>query len=43
VDDGVGHAHKYYRLAGRGRQVLDGMRASWREHVLAMQKLIGDP
>lgn len=42
VDDGVGHAHKYYRLTERGRGVLAGMLASWSEHARAVQKLIGD-
>jgi PadR family transcriptional regulator PadR len=42
VDDGVGHAHKYYRLTDAGRASCKAMLASWREFNDAFGKLIGE-
>jgi len=40
VDEGIGHAHKYYELTDRGRAVLKAMSAAWRDFSAAFQTLI---
>src|SRR5262245_55778232 len=42
VDDGVGHAHKYYQLTAHGRAACDAMVAAWRDYIRAFDRLIGD-
>jgi len=42
VDDGKGHAHKYYKLTPLGVQTLAAMRVAWVEYHSAFTKLIGD-
>ena len=42
VDDGVGHAHKYYRLTERGRAICKAMLVAWREWSGAFGKLTGE-
>ena len=42
VDEGVGHAHKYYTLTPHGAQILDGMLAEWRKYTAAMNRAIGE-
>ena len=42
VDDGVGHAHKYYELTARGRAACDAMTIAWRSYVGAFDRLLGD-
>lgn len=40
VDEGVGHAHKYYTLTSHGRAVLKAMLAGWREFNAAFDALV---
>ena len=40
VDEGVGHAHKYYTLTSHGRATLKAMLAAWREFNAAFESLI---
>jgi PadR family transcriptional regulator, regulatory protein PadR len=42
VDEGVGHAHKYYDLTERGRTMLKAMTAAWGEFSAAFERLLGD-
>lgn len=42
VDDGRGHAHKYYKLTPYGRQILEAMRKAWIEYTAALEQLIGE-
>lgn len=42
VDEGVGHAHKYYTLTAHGRATLKLMLASWQEFNAAFTALISD-
>jgi len=42
VDDGVGHAHKYYRLTPAGLAACKAMTSAWREYTLAFGRLIGE-
>lgn len=39
VDEGVGHAHKYYELTDLGRAALATMLAAWRELTTAFDRL----
>ena len=39
VDEGVGHAHKYYDLTELGRASLAAMREAWRELTTAFDRL----
>jgi PadR family transcriptional regulator PadR len=41
VDDGVGHAHKFYRLTDTGKKILKGMLTEWRRYGKAFDELIG--
>lgn len=43
VDEGKGHAHKYYKLTPHGMQILAGMRAAWAEYTTSLKRLIGEP
>ena len=40
VDEGVGHAHKYYTLTSHGRAVLKAMLTGWREFNAAFDALV---
>lgn len=40
VDEGSGHAHKYYQLTSHGKQTLQGMLLAWREYTVAIDRLI---
>lgn len=40
VDEGVGHAHKYYTLTAHGRSTAKAMLAAWREFNGAFEALI---
>jgi PadR family transcriptional regulator PadR len=42
VDDGKGHAHKYYMLTSFGTETLAAMRVAWAEYNTAFAQLIGD-
>ena len=42
VDDGVGHAHKYYQLTPSGRAACDAMVTAWSEYTRAFGRLIGE-
>jgi PadR family transcriptional regulator, regulatory protein PadR len=39
IDDGVGHAHKYYQLTETGQAACRAMLAAWREHTSAFARL----
>ena len=39
IDEGVGHAHKYYELTERGRAALATMLEAWRELTTAFERL----
>jgi|SRR5581483_400104 len=41
IDEGVGHAHKYYTLTPFGAQILQGMLAEWRKYTAALNRAIG--
>lgn len=43
VDEGKGHAHKYYELTPKGRATLKAMTAAWRDFGKAIQRLIDPP
>lgn len=42
VDDGVGHAHKYYQLTSQGRAACSAMVTAWRDYTRAFGRLIGE-
>lgn len=42
VDDGKGHAHKYYKLTPYGTQILAAMRSAWSEYTTALKHMIGE-
>ncbi len=42
VDEGVGHAHKYYELTDHGRATLDTMLGVWRELTAAFDQLLSE-
>jgi len=42
VDDGVGHAHKFYEITEDGRTMCKLMLAAWREYSAAFDKLTGE-
>lgn len=42
VDDGVGHAHKYYRLTAHGQATCHAMQKAWREFNRAFDRVTGD-
>jgi PadR family transcriptional regulator PadR len=40
VDEGVGHAHKYYSLTPYGHNILSKMLAAWNEYTKAIDGVI---
>jgi PadR family transcriptional regulator, regulatory protein PadR len=42
IDEGVGHARKYYKLTASGTRILTGTIAAWREYSAALDELIDD-
>ncbi len=42
VDDGVGHAHQYYRLTPHGEATCGAMLAAWREFSRAFDRVTGE-
>ena len=40
VDEGVGHAHKYYSLTPHGSRILRGMLAAWDEYTSSVNKVV---
>lgn len=42
VEEGAGHAHKYYRLTPQGRAACRAMTAAWREFNESFAKLLED-
>jgi PadR family transcriptional regulator, regulatory protein PadR len=42
VDDGVGHAHKYYRLTPHGEATCAAMLKAWREFNRAFERVTGE-
>ena len=42
VDEGVGHAHKYYMLTPHGEQTLAAMLTAWGEFTAAFDRLLGE-
>ena len=40
VDEGVGHAHKYYSLTPHGRQILKKLVAAWHEYTGAIDEAV---
>ena len=42
VDEGVGHAHKYYELTDHGRATLKAMVTAWREFSTTFDRLIDE-
>jgi PadR family transcriptional regulator PadR len=41
VDEGSGHAHKYYTLTPHGERILRGMLAAWSDYAAAFDRLAG--
>ena len=39
VDDGVGHAHKYYALTRHGEATCEAMLVAWREFSRAFERI----
>jgi len=42
VDEGVGHAKKFYRLTRRGQETCAAMLSAWREFNRAFERVTGD-
>ena len=42
VEEGVGHAHKYYTLTSHGANILQGMLVEWHKHTAAINRAIGN-
>jgi PadR family transcriptional regulator PadR len=42
IDDGVGHAHKVYRLTDKGRTVCKAMLAAFHEYTDSFARLTGE-
>ncbi len=40
VDGESGHAHKYYRITTHGEAVCESLRAGFREHARAIERLV---
>jgi PadR family transcriptional regulator PadR len=41
VDEGSGHAHKYYALTAHGDRILRGMLAAWSDYAAAINRVAG--
>lgn len=39
VEEGAGHAHKYYELTAHGRETCAALHRAWREYVAAFERL----
>lgn len=42
VDEGAGHAHKYYTLTPHGKKILTGMHVAWNDYSAALHNLLGE-